>query len=575
MTRHAVIYARVSTVKQADADLSIPDQLRACEAYCQQHGWPVVAQYIDPGASATDDNRPEFQRMVDDSVRGVPGFDFIVVHSQSRFMRDAFLAELYRRKLRKVSVEVISVTQDFGEGASADMMRQMIGLFDEFTSKEIAKHVLRTMLENARKGFVNGKAPFGYRAVEAERRGEKVKKRLEIEPDEAEIVKLMFQLARVGPNSNDPMGVKEIAKELCRRNLTKRNGRPFSFPEVHKILSSPTYIGRYVFNMTNSRTGEKKPPDQWVIMTIPAIVDEVTFEAVQAAMRKRDPMKVSARFTGHPTLLSNLARCGNCGAAMTLGTGKSGRYRYYVCSRKNREGEAGCRGRRIPERLLDDLVIGHLAEVLFVPEHLRAVLDDAIKAERAEQDNAPRQLDGLIRRKSDLEGRISRMHRAIELGTVEFDNADFTDRLKGLKGERAEVELAIASLRNATTQFPPLTPVRLQAFGGALCVALRNGEARTRRAYLKYFLERVIVHNREIRLVGHKGKIAEAYALDWQTEALKAGSLRRSLPSVPGEVTEGLPPSLNGRSAIIKKMLDITKSTSGGCTARPEIPQSG
>jgi site-specific DNA recombinase len=541
MTKRAVIYARVSTTKQAEADLSIPDQLRACEAHCQQHGWTVVAQYIDPGASATDDNRPEFQRMVDDAIRGVPGFQFIVLHAESRFMRDAFLAEFYRRKLRKLGIEVVSVTQHFGEGPVADMARQMIGLFDEFTSREIAKHVLRTMLENARRGFVNGKAPFGYRAVEAERRGEKVKKRLEIEPQEAEIVKLMFHLARIGPNGNDPMGVKEIAKELQRLNLTKRNGRSFAFPEVHKILSSSTYVGRYVFNMSDSRTGKKKPPDQWVIVPIPPIIDEVTCEAVQAAMRKRDPMKVTARFTGHPTLLSNLARCGNCGASMTLGTGKSGRYRYYMCSRKNREGEAACRGRRLPESLLDGLVIDHLAEVLFGPDRLRAVLEDAINAERAACDKAPLKLDRLTRRKSDLEGRIARMHRAIELGTVEFDNADFTGRLKGLKGERAEVELAIVSLRNAATEFPPLTPIRLRAFSGALCLALRNGEARTRRAYLRYFLERVIVHKREIKLVGHKGKLAAAYALDWQAEALSGGSLRRGGRAVPSQVTEGSP----------------------------------
>jgi site-specific DNA recombinase len=218
--------------------------------------------------------------------------------------------------------------------------------------------------------------------VEAERRGDKVKKRLEIDPDEAEIVKLMFQLARTGLNGNDPLGVKQIAKELHLRNHTKRNGKPFSYPEVHLILASTTYMGRYVYNTRDSRTKEKKPPDQWVIVPVPPIIDESTFDAVRATMQKRDPKKATARFTGHPTLLSNLARCGNCGAAMTLGTGKSGRYRYYECSRKRRHGEAGCHGRRIPEGLLDGLVIGHLAEVLFVPQRLRAVLDDAMNVFR-------------------------------------------------------------------------------------------------------------------------------------------------------------------------------------------------
>jgi hypothetical protein len=88
MTKRAALYARVSTARKAEHDLSIPDQIRADILYCQQPRWEIVAQYVDAGASATDDNRPEFQRMKDDAELGVPGFDFIVVHSYSRYFGD-------------------------------------------------------------------------------------------------------------------------------------------------------------------------------------------------------------------------------------------------------------------------------------------------------------------------------------------------------------------------------------------------------------------------------------------------------------------------------------------------------
>src|ERR1700741_5300784 len=71
-------------------------------------------------------------------------------------------------------------------------MRKVIALFDEYQSKENAKHVIRSMKENARQGFWNGAtAPLGYRLVEAERRGTKVKKRLDVDPVEAECVRLI------------------------------------------------------------------------------------------------------------------------------------------------------------------------------------------------------------------------------------------------------------------------------------------------------------------------------------------------------------------------------------------------
>src|SRR5258706_6811882 len=69
------------------------------------------------------------------------------------------------------------------------MMRQIMALFDEYQSKENAKHVLRALKENARQGFWNGSLPpIGYRVVAAEERGAKVKKKLEIDPLHADTV---------------------------------------------------------------------------------------------------------------------------------------------------------------------------------------------------------------------------------------------------------------------------------------------------------------------------------------------------------------------------------------------------
>ena len=61
------LYARVSTPRQAEKDLSIPDQLRQLREYCKAHNLPIAAEYIEPGASATDDRRPVFQQMIADA----------------------------------------------------------------------------------------------------------------------------------------------------------------------------------------------------------------------------------------------------------------------------------------------------------------------------------------------------------------------------------------------------------------------------------------------------------------------------------------------------------------------------
>jgi site-specific DNA recombinase len=154
----AALYMRVSTGRQAEHDLSIPDQRSQLQSWCRANSHHVVAEYVEAGASAGDDRRPCFQQMIERACDGEHAFDVIVVHSYSRFFREAFEQEFYLRKLAKHGVRVVSITQPVGDETEPvhAMMRKVIALFDEYQSKENAKHVIRSMKENARQGFWNG-----------------------------------------------------------------------------------------------------------------------------------------------------------------------------------------------------------------------------------------------------------------------------------------------------------------------------------------------------------------------------------------------------------------------------------
>ena len=65
VVQRAALYLRVSTAPQAEHDVSIPDQRRQGEAYCAARGLQLVETFVEPGASATNDRRPEFQRMME------------------------------------------------------------------------------------------------------------------------------------------------------------------------------------------------------------------------------------------------------------------------------------------------------------------------------------------------------------------------------------------------------------------------------------------------------------------------------------------------------------------------------
>ena len=74
---HAALYLRVSTARQAEHDVSIPDQKRQGEAYCEARGLQLVETFIEPGASATNDRRPEFQRMIEAGTTKPAPFDVV------------------------------------------------------------------------------------------------------------------------------------------------------------------------------------------------------------------------------------------------------------------------------------------------------------------------------------------------------------------------------------------------------------------------------------------------------------------------------------------------------------------
>ena len=110
-----------------------------------------------------------------------------------------------------------------------------------------------------------------------------------------------------------------------------------------------------------------------IVVDVPPIIDQATFDAVQAHLRSRNPKVTPARVVSGPTLLTGICFCAACGGAMTLRSGKGGQYRYYTCSIKARQGETGCKGRSIPMEKLDYLVAEHIADRLLQPERLEKV----------------------------------------------------------------------------------------------------------------------------------------------------------------------------------------------------------
>ena len=501
----AALYLRVSTGRQAEGDLSIPDQRRQALAYCAARGLDVAIEFVEPGASGTDDRRPELQRLLDMATADGPPFEVVVVHSFSRFARDHFALEYHVRRLRKAGVRLVSITQDLGEDPMSVMVRQVFALFDEYQSKENAKHTLRAMQENARQGFWNGsKAPYGYAVVAAEQRGAKTKKRLAIDPVEAEVIRLMFRLFQNGDGTSGPMGVKAVVCWLNEHGYRTRLGARWGIGPLYRTLTRATYKGEHSFNRQLWKTKQAKPVADHIAVPVEPIIDAATFDAVQVALRAKNPKAMPPRVVTGPILLTGIATCASCGGGMTLRTGKSGRYRYYTCATCAQKGKTACKGRSIPMEKLDRLVTERLADQLLTPERVGNLLAGLVERQASKEEDHAARLSALRAKVTDAESRLGRLYAAIESGVADINDQTLKDRVAALKTER---DIAQVAFDRAAAEINPrarITDDKIAAFVDVMRSNVLTGDTPFRRAYIRSVIDQVEVDDGEIRIIGRK-----------------------------------------------------------------------
>ncbi len=509
MSKRVAVYVRVSTTRQATNDVSIPDQIAHAQRYCKGRCWNIEQEYIEAGASARDDKRPELQRMIDMACNDPSPYDVVLVHSQSRFFRDAVSYGLYKRKLEKHGVLLVSITQDFGEGPSAEFAETVIAAADALSSAENAKHTSRSMIENARQGFWNGQVPpFGYCVVEAERRGQKSKKKLAINESEAAIVVQIFKLCLQGDGNRGPSGLKEIVNWLYDNRLRIR-GRQFYVSTVERIIKRETYTGLHHYNRMNTRSGKPRPEEEWVPMMVPSIITKEEFDRAQALLHLRRPSVTAPRVTASEVLLGGLGRCEGCGSPLTLGTGKGGRYRYYVCSSRKLKGMNVCPApSRIPEGQLDDMVLTSLTTVLLTPDRLKSLLEAAQKHNRERKAKSSHTRTALNRELKSISEQKARLMTAVAEGHIP-DMTLVRPKLEELQGRRIQASRQLALLDDGLPELRRAFSNQQASFTAAtLQERLQRAPKAVQRRYVRALVSSVTLGRDGVLIAGPKDAVA-------------------------------------------------------------------
>ncbi len=228
---------------------------------------------------------------------------------------------------------------------------------------------------------------------------------------------------------------------------------------------------------------------------MPSIIERETFDAVQSLLQARNPKtELPARVVIGPTLLTGICYCGNCGGAMTIRTGKSGRYRYYACSIKARQGETGCKGRAIPMDKLDNMVVSHIEERLLDPSRLEKLLGSVLGRREDQAERRREHIASLQRQATESEQRLERLYDAIEAGVADLDDPALKERIAGLKVIRDQAR-ADADRAQALLESPghsALSPAMIEGFASRARERIRGTEGGYRRDHLRAFEREII-----------------------------------------------------------------------------------
>ncbi|MGN6365900.1 recombinase family protein [Asticcacaulis taihuensis] len=509
--QRAFVYVRVSTSQQAQNDLSIPDQKNQIRSFAEKRGWEIVDEFMEPGASARSDQRPVFQDMMARALAKPTEVDVIVVHSMSRLFRDEMYYELYRRKLEKNGVRIVSITQDFGDGPGADLTRRIMALTDEINSIENAKHVSRAMAENARQNYWNGSsAPLGYKSVTVEIRGTKQKKRLEIEPEGAEVIRLIYRLYLDGDGQTGPLGTKNIVKYLNDRGFQTPRGGKFHVSYVNKILRDETYVGRAWYNKFDSRAKTVRPKEEWIASQVPAIINEQAFNRVGTQLTERSPKKTAPRLVNSPVLLTGVAVCGGCGALMHRRTGKGGTYNYYRCSGKALKGS--CEGGApagIAAPLLDRIVLDRLLDELLTPERLQSIVAHVAAKHKAGGGESVASLGQLQDQRAKSTKKLAKLIDMLAEGIVEASET-YKANIKATEADCERLARLIAAQeRSLNAQLKAITLDEARIAATQLREKLLSSAPSLQKRIIRSFVGKIVVTAEEIVITGADSDLAE------------------------------------------------------------------
>jgi site-specific DNA recombinase len=329
-------------------------------------------------------------------------------------------------------VAVIFIKAPHSGTPEDQLLLQFQGMIAEYERAQILERSRRGKLHRARQGEISvlSGAPYGYRY---ERKSDEQAAGYTVIDAEAQVVRQIYELYTV-----TGLSIGAVTRRLNELAIpTKKGAARWERSTVWAILRNPAYRGMACFGKTqqavrertNNRTLRQRgglparnsanhelPPDQWIQIPVPALVDPDTFALAQE--RLENNKKHASRRTIEPSILQGLVHCRECGYALYRTSTRSSarKISYYRCLGTDAwryDGHAKCEQRPIRLDLLEHIVWSEIVRLLEDPALIQTELNRRLETARNSSPTKRRQ-DSVTQDLAQVQKRMDRLLTAYQ-----------------------------------------------------------------------------------------------------------------------------------------------------------------